>query len=247
MSYRFCIGVVVLLLIVEPAVAGPPLLTDDPDTPGDKHWEINVAYTLEKRHADSTMETPILDLNYGVGDNIQIKYELPWLISHEPETGTKSGIGNSNVGVKWRFLDEKKYGVNMSTYPQVKFNSPTSSAAKVLDDEGTRLLIPVEISKKFGPVTLNGEFGYTVSQHSDNKWLYGFFSGYEILENLTLLGEIHGEATKEFKQNEVVFNIGTQWDFTKKYGLLVSAGRGLSHVTNDEPNLLLYLGLQIRL
>jgi hypothetical protein len=232
---------------MEPAFAGPPLLTDDPDTPGDKRWEINVAYTLDKRQTESTMETPILDLNYGVGDNIQIKYELPWLIHHEQEAGTRSGIGNSKVGVKWRFLDEEKCGVNMSTYPQFMFNSPTSSAAKGLNDEGTSLLIPVEVSKKFGPVTVNGEVGYTFSQHSDNEWLYGLFIGYEILKNLTILGEIHGGATTEFKQNEVVFNIGTQWDFTKKYGLLVSAGRSLSHVTSDEPNLLLYLGLQIRL
>ena len=193
------------------------------------------------------METPIIDLNYGVGDNIQIKYELPWLIYHSQGTETKSGVGNSNVGVKWRFLDEEKYGINMSTYPQFKFNSPTSSAAKVLDDEGTSLLIPVEVSKKFGPVTLNGEFGYVFNQHSDNELLYGLFIGYEIRKNLTILGEIHGEAMKEFKQNEVVFNIGTQWDFTKKYGLLVSVGRSLSHVTSAESNLLLYLGLQVRL
>ena len=49
------------------------------------------------------------------------------------------------------------------------------------------------------------------------------------------------------KTNEFVFNIGTQWDFTKKYGLLASVGRGFSRATSDEPSLLLYLGLQLRL
>ncbi|MFN2477468.1 MAG: hypothetical protein ABR526_14155 [Chthoniobacterales bacterium] len=29
--------------------SGPPLETDDPDTPGDGNWEINFASTLEKR------------------------------------------------------------------------------------------------------------------------------------------------------------------------------------------------------
>ena len=247
MTCRVFISVFLVLLTVVPAFAGPPLLTDDPDTPGDKHWEINVAFTLEKLQTESTYETPLIDLNYGVGDNIQIKYEVPWLIFQEQGAGTKSGAGNSLAGVKWRFLDEEKIGVNMSTYPQFEFNPPTSSARRGLVDEGTNLLLPVEVSKKFGPFLVNGELGYTIRQHEDDEWFYGLICGYQIQENLTFLGEIHGGATKEFKANEVVFNIGTQWDFTKKYGLLASAGRGFSRAASDEPNLLLYLGLQIRL
>ena len=247
MVCRFCMAVVFILLTVIPAIAGPPLLTDDPDTPGDKKWEINVAYTLEKSRTESTQETPILDLNYGVGDNIQLKYEIPWLIDREQQTGTKSGVGNSLAGVKWRFLDEEKYGVSMSTYPQVGFNFPTSSAARETVDEGTYLLLPVEVSKKFGPVTVNGEFGYTFSNNYDNKWLYGLFCGYEVRENLTMLGEIHGGAPTRLQTSETVFNIGTQWDFTKRYGLLASAGRSFRSATSGEPDLLLYLGLQMRL
>ncbi len=72
-------------------------------------------------------------------------------------------------------------------------------------------------------------------------------SGYEIRENLSILGEIHGGTTKEFKKHDVVFNIGTQWDLTKKYGLLASAGRSFRRGTSGEPNLLLFLGLQMRL
>jgi hypothetical protein len=84
-------------------------------------------------------------------------------------------------------------------------------------------------------------------QHEVDKWLYGLIYGYQIQENLTFLREIHGGATNEFKAHEVVFNIGTQWDFTKKYGLLASAGRSFSRASSDEPSLLLYLGLQLRL
>jgi hypothetical protein len=247
MTYRVFISVFLFLLTVVPAFAGPPLLTDDPDTPGDKHWEINVAFTLEKLQTESTYETPLIDLNYGVGDNVQIKFEVPWLIFHEQGAGTKSGAGNSLVGVKWRFLDEEKSGVNMSVYPQFEFNPPTSSARRGLVDEGTNLLLPVEVSKKFGPVLVNGELGYTIRQHEDDEWFYGLIFGYQIQENLTFLGEIHGGTTYEFKENEIVFNIGTQWDFTKKYGLLASAGRGFSRASSVEPNLLVYLGLQIRL
>jgi hypothetical protein len=247
MSSRFCITVFLVLLTAGPAFAGPPLLTDDTGTPGDKHWEINVAFTIDKRHSESTYEAPVLDLNYGIGDNIQIKYEVPWLIRHEQETGTKSGLGNSVFGVKWRFLDQERYGVNMSVYPQFEFNPPTSSADRGLVDEGTNLLLPIQVSRKFGPVWVNGELGYMFRQHHEDEWLYGLSSGYEIREDLTLLGELHGNSTRNFNTNEILFNIGTQWDFTKKFGLLASAGSTLSSNVSDKLSLRLFLGLQMRL
>lgn len=247
MLRRILFTAFLILLATGPAHAGPPLQTDDTGTPGDKHWEINIAYTLDKRHTTTTHETPILDLNYGVGDNIQIKYEVPWLVLHENGIGTKSGLGNSVAGVKWRFLDEKRDVVSMSVYPQFEFNNPTTSADRGIVDEGTNLFLPLQVSKKFGPVWINGEVGYTFRQHTADEWLYGLSSGYEIREDLSLVGEVHGGTTKEFRKHEVVFNIGTQWDFTKKYGLLASVGRSFKSDTGGAPNLLMYLGLQIRL
>ncbi len=247
MLHRSLFAVFLILLSTGPAHAGPPLQTDDTGTPGDKHWEINIGYSLDKRHANTTHETPTLDLNYGVGENIQLNYGVPWLVLHENGNGTKSGLGNSTVGVKWRFLDEKRNGVAMSVYPQFEFNNPTTSADRGIVDEGTNLLLPVQVSKKFGPVWINGEAGYTFRQHSTDEWLYGLSNGYEILKIFSLLGEIHGVSTKDLKNNEVVFNIGSQWDFDKKYGLLASVGRSFKSATSGAPNLLLYLGLQIRI
>ena len=243
----FFMFTLLFLISAEAAFAGPPLLTDDPGTPGDKHWEVNIAFTLDKRHTEAAYEAPILDLNYGVGDNIQFKYEVPLVVHHEQGAGTNGGPGNSVLGVKWRFLDQEREGINMSVYPQFEVNPPTSAADRGLVDEGTNLLLPVQASKKFGPVWVNGEFGYTLRQHFKDEWLYGLSSGYEIRENLSVMGEIHGGTTKEFKQHDVVFNVGTQWDFTKRYGLLASAGRSFRSGTSGEPNLLMYLGLQMRL
>ncbi|WP_243375528.1 transporter [Geotalea sp. SG265] len=236
-----------LIAFTGPALAGPPLLTDDTGTPGDKHWEINVAYTLDKRHAEATHQTPVLDINYGVGEAVQLKYEAPWIIFHESEGGTKSGLGNSLVGVKWRFLDEKRDGVSVSVYPQYEFNNPTSSADRGIVEEGTVLRLPVEVSKKWGLFWSNAEVGYGVHQHGDDEWVYGVIVGYDLHDNLTLLVEIHGGSAKEFRKHEVVFNLGTQWDFSKRYGLLASAGRSFRSAATDDPNLLLYLGVQIRL
>lgn len=57
-----------------------------------------------------------------------------------------SGLSNSLVGVKWRFLDEDKVGFNMSFYPQVEFNNPTGSVNRGLADQGPNRLVPPEVS-----------------------------------------------------------------------------------------------------
>ena len=49
------------------AQGGPPLITNDPDTPGAGHWEINLA--AAGTHASGSWEVslPDLDVNYGLG------------------------------------------------------------------------------------------------------------------------------------------------------------------------------------
>jgi hypothetical protein len=242
--FQVLVSLSILIAIYGPALAGPPLLTDDTGTPGDRHWEINLAYTLDKRHTETTHEVPILDFNYGVGDNIQLKYEVPWLVLHERDAGTKSGLGKSVVGVKWRFLDEKRYVVSMSVYPQCEFNNPTSSSDRGLVDKGTDVLLPLQVSKRIGQIWVNGEIGYMFRQHFDDEWLYALSSGYQIRENLTFLGEIHCNSTNNFDENEVVFNMGTQWDLNKTCGILASVGRSLYNSKGDDVEFMSYLGVQ---
>ncbi len=91
------------------AQSGPPLLTDDPATPGNEHWEINVGFTL-----DRNPPTARLDVNYDLGDHIQLKYEIPWLVLDRSRERTRSGLANSPFGVKWRFADEERRGVTYS-------------------------------------------------------------------------------------------------------------------------------------
>ena len=62
-----------LLLLLAPALAaplaraqgGPPFITDDPGTPGNKHWEINFGWTADHNPANAYYETPDIDMNYG--------------------------------------------------------------------------------------------------------------------------------------------------------------------------------------
>lgn len=70
------------------------MLTDDPGTPGAGRWEINLAFTVEKDGEERLFEAPLLDVNYGVGDRIQLRYEIPWIVLHE-QAETRNGMGSS--------------------------------------------------------------------------------------------------------------------------------------------------------
>src|SRR2546428_13119802 len=92
------------------AQGGPPLLADDPQTPGNGHWEINVAWTLSQKQTERLFAIPLIDINYGLGQHIQLKAEVPWLVLQKRRAGTQSGIGSANFAVKWRFLYEDRNG-----------------------------------------------------------------------------------------------------------------------------------------
>src|ERR1051325_3316526 len=98
------------------AQGGPPLLTDDPGTPGDGRSELNIAFTVEKFRHQTLYEAPLLDFNYGVGERIQLKAELPWLFDHDTPGSDESGLGNVLLGFKYRFLDHDKSEVDVAVY-----------------------------------------------------------------------------------------------------------------------------------
>jgi len=104
------------LATIAHAQGGPPFRTDDPDTPGNKHWEINIGWVGDRNPQTGAYQIPDFDINYGLGDRIQLKYEIPIAVE---ETRTFSaapgqpaieghvigGIGESVPGIKWRFYE----------------------------------------------------------------------------------------------------------------------------------------------
>jgi hypothetical protein len=105
-----------LFAVAAHAQGGPPFRTDDPDTPGNRHWEINFGWIGDRNPAAGAYQVPDFDINYGLGDRIQLKYELPIAIEEiRPQPVTFSapaqsghvigGLGESLLGVKWRFYE----------------------------------------------------------------------------------------------------------------------------------------------
>ncbi|MGC4017545.1 MAG: transporter [Luteolibacter sp.] len=226
--------------------AGPPLLTDDPDTPEQGHWEINIAATAEKRSGEWSLETPLLDFNYGLLDNVQLKFEIPYLIESEEGGSSHSGAGDAEFGVKWRFLDQDKCGISMSTYPQFAFNTASHSVHLGLVDDGWEFILPVEVQREIcDGTTIFGEFGYVWTESEGNGLMWGLAVEQEIAEPFSLLAEIHGESADNFNDTEIIANLGFHWQATEHAALIGSVGRGLNESSEPQAKFLSYLGVQL--
>lgn len=120
-EYSRCVRSILLVLpfllsVAAHAQGGPPFRTDDPETPGNRHWEINFGWIGDRNPAAGAYQVPDFDINYGLGDRIQLKYEIPIAIEEtRPQPATASepaiqghviaGLGESLLGIKWRFYE----------------------------------------------------------------------------------------------------------------------------------------------
>ena len=244
-------GVFVILLVSAQcwALGGPPILTDDPGTPGSGNWEVNVAVTSESSSSRSRLEAPLADINYGVGERIQLKYEVPFVISKNRDDPTSvNGIDHSMGGIKYRFLDQEKAGFAMSTYPQVAFRSPMKSG--IQDSEhatGTEGFIPVEIQETRGLWEFNQEVGYHLVYGEMNQAFYGGAITYTVRDGFALLTELHGSFNRDLSDDELVMNVGGEYELAKSLNLLVSTGRSFRDYDQSPSRILTYLGMQFRM
>jgi hypothetical protein len=228
------------------AQGGPPMLTDDPGTPGDGHWEINIAALSDHSGDAWTYALPLLDLNYGVGDRLQLKFEMPWVVEHVDGHGHQSGAGNSVAGVKWRFFDAGEDGWQMSMYPQVRSRFPVSGSP--LADGGVAYLLPFEVQRKFGDWDVNVDMGRWLRPAAEgDSWIGGVAVGRVLTKTFEVIGELHEEADVHSGRSELTANFGARWQLSERYTLLVSAGTDLHNSLEDESSLLTYLGLQVNL
>lgn len=231
------------------AQGGPPMITDDPGTPGNGHWEINVAWT-DQRIPGSTLEgVPLLDANYGVGDTLQINYQASWNVLRTDGSPTASGYSDSQLALKWRFLDEGDSGLQASMYPRLTFVNPRSDAGRRgLTDSNSSFLMPFEVQRNFGAISVNADFGYQFSSAQRLRgWMGGLCIGHEVVKGWELDAEVHASSSDDYDRTEDVFNLGTRVDLAKNATLLLAIGRDMHNSLGPKISLMTYAGIQVRL
>lgn len=234
---RFCLAAL-LVFGAHAALAeggGPPMITDDTGTPGPGAWEINTAATAFRTHTEWESELPLIDINYGIGERIQLKYEVAWTRTHESGESTRSRLGDSLVGVKWRFYDEGETRWRISTYPQLDLSSAS---------EGTTLLLPVELDRHFEAFDVTVEVGRELPRHEAGSWYAGAVVGHSLNEDVQLLAEVHAGEIESTESGRFAVAAGARIGGMPLGTLLISLGREIGGGGAPRASLLGYLGWQ---
>jgi hypothetical protein len=246
-----------LLWIVRPcpleAQGGPPYYTNDPWTPGHLRWEINVGYMPFLSPDQSMTHTPDLDLNFGLGDRIQLTCEVAWLRQDQAQAPPKYGLSQDTLGVKWRFYDNAERGLAISVFPQASINNPTDSVKRGLVPPGASLTLPVELSKRLGPIAVNGELGYNLVHLGPDGWIAGVVAGHEKTighkktRTVEFDAEFYASGAVDGPVSQETVGAGVRYKIHPPVIVLFMAGRGLQRTRQGQPSFVGYVGLQLLL
>jgi hypothetical protein len=169
---------------------------------------------------------------------------VPYLVDGTDDGPTRSGLGKSLAGVKWRFYDSGEDGLQISTYPQLEFNNPTSSLQRGLVANGTRFYLPIEVSKKIGPFVVNPEVGYWFANKAGAAWASGVVVGHEVSNRLELDGELYNTANTNGTNHWDTYDGGGRYKLGEHFVLLFMAGRSFTRPSISQPQFFGYLGMQ---
>lgn len=218
----------------------PPLNVDDPSTPGCNAWEINVVVDGDFTRSQRSFELPLLDLNYGIGDNLQLKYELPYVNSQSDGT-TAAAVGESKAGVKYMFFEDESSKLQLAAYPQLTFvSSKADVVAKGLASPGSIVTLPLLMTIRLGQtlrgdVDLTANLGYNVSTKSDvgNFVSASVGIGTPIFRRVSIMGEFATEQAMstiadEARSQVVKADIGMVGTLSRNFLLFGALGHSLS-------------------
>jgi hypothetical protein len=221
--------------------AGPPFLTDDPEPVEYQHWEVYLAAQYKHDRDQDSSTLPHLEINYGVIPNVQIHLIAP-LVYVKPEgASSQYGYGDTELGVKFRFIQETDYLPQVGIFPMIEF--PTGDADKGLGNGRTQYFLPIWLQKSVGQWTTYGGGGYWINPGEGNKdwWQFGWQLSREINKHLTLGAELYYKTATTTDSNDTTgYSIGAIINFTDNHHLLLSAGQDI-----NGPNYLsAYVGYQ---
>jgi hypothetical protein len=242
--------IAVLLLAAPAALAGPPFVTDDPEPAQFEHFEINIAAIGSYLAGGRQGALPNIDANYGAGQDLQLHLGIQNGYAGLPGRSARFGYGDTELGVKYRFVEEDDEGwrPQIGIYPNLEL--PTGSVSKQLGTGEVRGFLPIWLQKSVGDWTSFGGGGYWINPPNGpltekDYW----FAGWALMRRLDDEWNLGGEIFYQSPDGQETltgagFNLGGEYDINESYHILFSSGRGLEDPSRFN-RFSFYLGLQL--
>jgi len=233
--------IVLFLLMPSLMSAGPPFKTDDPQPVDYLHWEFYIASAQQFMSHETNSTYPHIEINYGAISNMQIHLVAPLGYVHTNE-GTHYGYSDTEIGVKYRIIDETETTPQIGFFPLIEI--PTGDEKKQLGNGQLQAYLPIWIQKSWGNFTTYGGGGVWYNPGPEQKnWTFtGWELQYDFSQIVTLGSEIYYQTadTKE-SESSAGFNIGGFVNLNAQHHILFSVGHSLS----GEAALSGYIGYQL--
>jgi hypothetical protein len=224
-----CAGLV-LVLLTQSAIAGPPYLSDDPEPTDYQHFEI-YSYSLGTATRTGTTSQSGIDFNYGAAPDLQLTATLPAGIELPSGDGASVGLSNIQLAAKYRFLHQDSFGLDVSIFPRIIL--PASSGA--FGDNHASLFLPVWVQKDWsGGWSAFGGGGCTATaRRAVDSCQTGAVLTYQFLPKLQVGAELfHQTADSIGTPATTSVGIGWRYDLNDNYHLLGYVARGIEN-TNE--------------
>jgi hypothetical protein len=176
------------------AWAGPPFVTDDPETVEYRHWEVYLFAIYDHTAGTDSAQVPAVEINYGAVPDVQLHLVAPLAYDREPGDGAHYGYGDTELGLKYRFFHETDYLPQIGVFPLIEV--PSGDANRGLGNGRTQIFAPVWLQKSFGKDKEwtsfgGGGFWYNSGPDRRNYFRFGWELQRDLGEHLTLGGEIY--------------------------------------------------------
>jgi hypothetical protein len=224
---------------------GPPFQTDDPEPVPYHQYEAYVYSTLDRVSAGMGTQGPAAEFNWGAVPNLQLHIGVPMGASLLSGRHT-FGLGDIEVGAKYRFLEEKDRHPQVSFYPLLEL--PTGRADKSLGNGQLWARLPVWIQKSFGPWTTYGGGGVVINNApGKNNFPYGGWLVQRRLDwpskKLTVGVELFAHGSPGLDHDDpaaaAMIDAGGSYNFKMGFSILAAAGHSIA----GEPETYAYVGL----
>jgi hypothetical protein len=215
--------------LVEVTVGSPPMHTEDTGTAGNGKWEVNIGLEGEWGNGESRVDAPMLDIDYGVGERLQVAYEVSYaFVRGNGEIGDERthvrGVGDSTFGVKYRFYDNEKRGVSLAVHPRVRVRSP--GADLEMSEGGTTIVLPLVLTREFEGVSTSAGVGVEIGD-AGRRWFGGAGIGWRLGERTAALAELVGGDLNSSERRWTV-RLGLRQKLDERRTLSASIGRDIA-------------------
>jgi len=220
-------------------LAGPPFNTDDPQPVDLNHWEYYISTINSFRNDVSTGTSPHFEVNYGLVSNVQVHLIVPLNYNYSRLNGFKVGYAYTELGVKYRFIQETENMPQVGTFPILEIPTIRNNQ---FGNGLTQLFIPLWAQKSWGKLTTYGGAGYWINPGTFNQnWLFtGWEVQYDFSKVITLGGELfYHTADVVGSDSAMGINVGGSVNVSQRFHIIFSAGHSLI----NEQVTTTYLGL----